>query len=156
MPAVSEGDMGRVPGRFAIAAAKYNAVIVDALLAGALDAFQRHGVGQDRLDVVKVPGSFELPLAARTMANTGRYAGVVCLGCVIRGDTDHYEYVCRAAADGILQIGLTTGVPVIFGVLTCETMDQAVERAGGSAGNKGTEAAVTAMEMASLLVKITC
>jgi len=140
-------------GRFAVVAARYNAVIVDALFAGALDAFRRQGVGEDRLDVVQVPGSFELPLVAQELAKTGKYAAVVCLGCVIRGDTDHYEYVCRAAAEGILQAGLSTGVPVIFGVLTCETMDQAVDRAGGSAGNKGAEAALTAIEMAGLLAK---
>jgi 6,7-dimethyl-8-ribityllumazine synthase len=151
MPTVSEGDMGRIPGRFAVVAAKYNAVIVDALLAGALDAFKRHGVREDRVKVVKVPGSFEIPLAAQELAKTGKYVGVVCLGCVIRGDTDHYEYICRAAADGISQVGLSTGVPVVFGVLTCETMDQAVDRAGGTAGNKGAEAALTAIEMAGLL-----
>jgi 6,7-dimethyl-8-ribityllumazine synthase len=150
MPA--EGD--RTFNRFAIVAAQYNAAIVDALWTGALDAFHRHGVGEDRVDVVKVPGSFELPLVAQELAKTGKYAAVVCLGCVIRGDTDHYEYVCRAATDGILQAGLSTGVPVIFGVLTCETMDQAVDRAGGNAGNKGAEAAATAMEMAGLLGKI--
>jgi 6,7-dimethyl-8-ribityllumazine synthase len=150
MPA--EGN--RTFNRFAIVAARYNAAIVDALLTGALDAFRRQGVGEDRVDVVKVPGSFELPLVAQEMAKTEMYTAVVCLGCVIRGDTDHYEYVCRAATDGILQVGLSTGVPVIFGVLTCETMDQAVDRAGGKAGNKGAEAAATAMEMADLLVKI--
>jgi 6,7-dimethyl-8-ribityllumazine synthase len=141
-------------GRFAVVAARYNAAIVEALLAGARDAFRRQGVGEDRVDVVQVPGSFELPLVAQKMAKTGKYVAVVCLGCVIRGDTDHYEYVCRAAADGILQAGLTTGVPVVFGVLTCETMDQAVDRAGGSAGNKGAEAALTAIQMAGILEKI--
>jgi 6,7-dimethyl-8-ribityllumazine synthase len=150
MPVVTNESLAK----FALVAARYNAVIVDALLAGALDAFRRQGAAEDRVDVVQVPGSFELPLVAQEMAKTGKYAAVVCLGCVIRGDTDHYEYVCRAAADGILQAGLTTGVPVIFGVLTCETMDQAVDRAGGSAGNKGAESALTAIEMAGLLAKI--
>src|SRR5262245_29355175 len=140
--------------RYVVVSSTYNAAIVDLLLAGALDAFRRQGVGEDRVDVVKVPGSFELPLVAQELAKTGRYAAVVCLGCVIRGDTDHYEYVCRAATDGILQAGLTTGVPVVFGVLTCETMDQAVDRAGGAVGNKGAEAALTAIEMAGLLSNI--
>jgi 6,7-dimethyl-8-ribityllumazine synthase len=148
----TEGN--RFSSRFAVVAARYNSVIVDALLSGALDAFRRQGVGEDRVDVVNVPGSFELPLVAQELAKTGTYAAVVCLGCVIRGDTDHYEYVCRAATDGILQAGLSTGVPVIFGVLTCETMDQAVDRAGGKTGNKGAEAAATAMEMAGLLANI--
>jgi 6,7-dimethyl-8-ribityllumazine synthase len=146
----------RSSNRFAVVAARYNSVIVDALLNGALETFRRQGVGEDRVDVVKVPGSFELPLVSQELAKTGKYAAVVCLGCVIRGDTDHYEYVCRAATDGILHVGLSTGMPVIFGVLTCETMDQAVDRAGGKAGNKGAEAAATAMEMADLLAKIRC
>jgi 6,7-dimethyl-8-ribityllumazine synthase len=152
--AVLEYDGSPPSGRFAVAAAKYNAAVVDAMLAGALDAFRRQGVGEDRLDVVKVPGSFELPFAARELAATGRYAGVICLGCVIRGDTDHYDYVCRAATDGILKVGLDTGVPVVFGVLTCDTMEQALDRAGGKVGNKGAEAAVTAVEMAFLKQKI--
>ena len=154
MPGLDEGKFTAPTGRFAVVAARYNSAIVDALLRGALDALRHQGVGEDRVDVVKVPGSFELPLTAQALAKTGQYAAVVCLGCVIRGDTDHYEYVCRAAADGILQAGLSTGVPVIFGVLTCETMDQAVDRAGGNAGNKGAEAAATAMEMAALLSRV--
>ncbi len=154
MPSVIEGDLSPPAGRFAVVAAKYNSVIVEPLLVGALDAFRRNGVGDDRVDVVKVPGSFEIPLIAQALAESGKYVAVVCLGCVIRGDTDHYEYVSRAASDGVLQAGLSTGLPVIFGVLTCETMEQAVDRAGGKAGNKGAEAAVTAIEMANLLTKI--
>src|SRR5262245_5356636 len=154
MPADAQDRTSVRSGRFAIVAAKYNAVIVDALVGGALEDFQRHGVTKDRIDVLKVPGSFELPLTAQALAKTGKYAAIVCLGCVIRGDTDHYDYVCRAAADGILQVGLQTGIPAIFGVLTCENMEQAVERAGGRVGNKGTEAATTALEMAGLLSAI--
>src|SRR5436190_15434608 len=115
-------NSSRPARRFAIVAAKYNTAIVDALLAGAIDTFRRQNVEQNCIEVVKVPGSYELPFAAQVLAKSGQFAAVVCLGCVIRGDTDHYEYVCRAAAEGILQVSLSTSVPVIFGVLTCETM----------------------------------
>ncbi|MFO0810010.1 MAG: 6,7-dimethyl-8-ribityllumazine synthase [Gemmataceae bacterium] len=154
MPTVYEGDFATPPGRFGIIAARFNAVVVDDLLAGALDAFKRHGVRDDAIDVVRVPGSFEIPLTAKTMAETKKYAAVVCLGAVIQGDTTHYDHVCSAATSGVLQAGLSTGVPVIFGVLTCATMEQAVNRAGGKAGNKGFEAAVVAVEMANLMQRL--
>ena len=141
-------------GRFAIVAAKFNAEIVDALLAGALDGFNRHGVPDDRIDLVRVPGSFEIPLVAQKLGESGKYAAVVCLGAVIKGDTDHYEYVCRAATDGIAQAALSCGVPVIFGVLTCTRWSRRIDRAGGKAGNKGFEAAVTAIEMVNLMKKL--
>jgi 6,7-dimethyl-8-ribityllumazine synthase len=128
--------------------------VVDRLLAGAQAALRRHGVAADAVHVVRVPGSFELPLTAQALASSGRYAAVICLGAVIQGDTDHYDYVCSAATSGISQAALKTGVPIIFGVLTCNTMEQALDRAGGKAGNKGAEAAVAALEMASLLGKI--
>lgn len=134
----------------AIIAAKFNAEIVDRLLEGAKTAFKKSGVPDSAVDIVRVPGAFELPLMAKTLASTGRYAAVICLGAVIRGDTDHYDYVCQAATHGILQAGLETGVPVIFGVLTCETEEQAMERAGGAHGNKGADAALAALEMAVL------
>jgi 6,7-dimethyl-8-ribityllumazine synthase len=149
-----EGDLSAPQGRFAVVAAKFNTEICDALLAGALDGFRRYGVPADRIDVVRVPGSFELPLVAQTLGDSGRYAAVVCLGAVIKGDTDHYEYVCQAATDGVLQAGLSCALPVIFGVLTCQTEEQALARAGGSEGNKGYDAAVTAIEMASLMKKL--
>ena len=155
MPTVYEGDVSPPPGRFAVVAARFNAVVVDALVAGALDAFRRHGVADDAVDVVRVPGSFEIPVVARRLADGRRYAAVVCLGAVIKGDTDHYDHVAAAAANGVLQAGVATGVPVIFGVLTCDTLEQAVNRAGGKAGNKGFEAAVTAVEMANLMRKLT-
>jgi 6,7-dimethyl-8-ribityllumazine synthase len=151
MANVIEGDLTPPAGRFAVVAARFNAVIVDDLVAGALDAFRRHGVAEDAVDVVRVPGSFEIPVIARRMGETGKYVGIVCLGAVIKGDTDHYDHVAAAATNGVLQAGLATGVPVIFGVLTCETLEQAVNRAGGKAGNKGFEAAVTAVEMANLV-----
>ena len=154
MPTVYEGDFATPPGRFAVVAARFNAVVVDDLLAGALDALKRHGVADDAIDVVRVPGSFEIPLTAKTLAESHNYAAVVCLGAVIQGDTTHYDHVCSAATSGVLQAGLSTGVPVIFGVLTCATMEQAVNRAGGKSGNKGFEAAVVAIEMVNLLAKL--
>lgn len=149
-----EGDTSPPAGRFAVVAAKFNAEVVDALLAGALDGLARHGVTEDRIDVVRVPGAFELPLVAQRLGKSGRYAAVVCLGAVIKGDTDHYEYVCRAATDGLLRAGLDCGLPVIFGVLTCQTDEQALARAGGKDGNKGYDAAVAAVEMVNLLKRL--
>ena len=149
-----EGDFNTPAGRFAIVAARFNAFIVDPLLAGAIDAFARHGVAAERVDVVRVPGSFEIPLLAHRLAERGPYAAVICLGCIIRGETDHYDHVAGAATNGVLNAGLKSGVPVIYGVLTCETLEQAIHRAGAKAGNKGYEAAVTAIEMANLLAKL--
>ena len=151
MPTVYEGTFAPPPGRFALVAARFNHVIVERLVHGALDGFRRHGVGDDALDLVWVPGSFEIPLVAQRLAASRRYAAVVCLGAVVRGDTDHYDHVAGGAASGIAQAALATGVPVIFGVLTCETLEQALNRAGAKAGNKGFEAAVTAVEMVNLL-----
>ncbi len=152
-----EGALSRPKGRFAIVASKFNREVVDKLVAGAFDALQRHGITKDAIDLVWVPGAFELPLAAQTVAGhlaRERYLAVICLGAVIRGDTDHYDYVCQAAADGILQAGLATGVPVLFGVLTCDTDEQALDRAGGKAGNKGFDVAIAAIEMVNLLKQL--
>ena len=154
MPNILEGDFSPPAGRFAIVAARFNAVVVDDLVAGALDGLKRHGVGDDRIDLVRVPGSFEIPLVAQTLGRSGKYAAVITLGAVIKGDTDHYDHVAGAATSGIAQAALASGVPVIFGVLTCDTLEQAVHRAGGKAGNKGYEAAVTAVEMVNLLRKL--
>ena len=153
MPTVIEGDFAPPAGRFAVVAARFNSVVVDRLLDGALDALRRHGVADDRVDVVRVPGAFEIPAVARRLGQGG-YAAVICLGCVVRGDTDHYDHVAGAAATGIAQASTACDVPVIFGVLTCNTMEQAIDRSGGKAGNKGFEAAVTAVEMVSLLGKL--
>ena len=153
MPTVIEGDFAPPAGRFAVVAARFNAVVVDRLVEGALDALRRHGVPDDRVDVVRVPGAFELPAVARRLGQGG-YAAVICLGCVVRGDTDHYDHVAGAAATGVAQAGLACDVPVIFGVLTCDTLEQAMQRAGAKAGNKGFEAAVTAVEMVNLMAKI--
>ena len=119
-----------------------------------MDAFKRHGVPEDRVDLVRVPGAFEIPLVAQRLAKGGKYAGIVTLGCVIRGDTDHYDHVAGSATSGILNAGLNSGVPVIFGVLTCDTLEQALHRAGAKAGNKGFEAALAAIEMANLFGKL--
>lgn len=155
MPNVIEGDFATPPGRFAVVAARFNALVVDHLTAGALDALRRHGVPDDRVDVVRVPGSFEIPLVAQRLGMSGVYQAVICLGCVIRGDTDHYDHVTSAATSGIAQAALKCGIPVIFGVLTCDTLEQAQQRAGAKAGNKGFEAAVTAIEMVNLMGKLT-
>jgi 6,7-dimethyl-8-ribityllumazine synthase len=148
---VIEGSLTPPPGRFAIVAARFNRLIVDSLVAGARDALSRHGVAEDAVDLAWVPGSVEIPLIAQRLAASGKYAAVICLGAIIRGDTDHYDHVASAATSGITQAGLTTGVPVIFGVLTCDTVEQALNRAGIKAGNKGFDAAVTAIEMVNLL-----
>lgn len=151
---IYEGDFSSPAGRFVLVAARFNGFIVDQLAAGATDALRRHGVCDDRIDLVRVPGSYEIPLVAQKLGQTGKYAAVICLGCVIRGDTDHYDHVAGAATSGIAQAGLACGVPVIFGVLTCDTLEQAIHRAGAKAGNKGFEAAVCAIEMVNLLRKL--
>ena len=116
-----EGSLTPPQGRFAVVASKFNQDVVERLVAGAMDALVRNGIAEDAIDLAFVPGAFELPLIAQRLAGSKKYAAVICLGAVIRGDTDHYDYVCKAATDGILQAGLATGVPVLFGVLTCET-----------------------------------
>ena len=134
-----------------IAVARFNEFITEKLLAGAIAGFTQHGVPDERITVVEVPGSFELPLVAKRLAASGRYAAVICLGAVIRGETAHFEHVAGQAAAGIARAAYDTGVPVIFGVLTTDTVEQAMNRAGLKLGNKGYEAAVGAIEMADLL-----
>ncbi len=153
MPTTIEADFSTPKGRFAIVAARFNGLVVDALVAGAVDALVRHGVDESKIDVLRVPGAFELATVARRLAKS-KYAGVVCLGCVIRGETDHYDHVAGAAASGIAAVAAKSDVPVIFGVLTCDTLEQAQQRAGAKAGNKGADAALTAIEMANLLAKL--
>jgi len=147
-----EGSLSAEGRTFAIVASRFNDFVVKALLEGALDAIRRHGGGV--VDVAWVPGSYEIPVAAREMATSGRYDAVVCLGAVIRGATAHFDYVASGAASGISSVALETGIPVIFGVITTETIEQAIERAGTKMGNKGFEAAVSAIEMADLMRKI--
>ncbi|MFN0169188.1 MAG: 6,7-dimethyl-8-ribityllumazine synthase [Bryobacteraceae bacterium] len=146
-----EGQFGAKGLRFAIAVAKFNSVITERLLAGALDALRRNGCADEDIVVLKVPGSWELPLVTRELAGQKRYDAIICLGAVIRGDTPHFDYVAGEAAKGIGQIAPQTGVPVAFGVLTCSNLEQAIDRAGGKSGNKGFDAAMTAIEMAHLM-----
>jgi 6,7-dimethyl-8-ribityllumazine synthase len=149
---VIEGHLTDSGGRFAIVAARFNEFIVSRLVAGCEDALRRHGIDTDsRVDLVWVPGAYEIPLVARKLADTQRYRAVITLGAVIRGSTAHFDYVAGEVAKGVSSSSLQTGVPIIFGVLTTDTIEQAVERAGTKAGNKGFEAGMTAIEMASLL-----
>src|SRR5947209_13308120 len=151
---IYEGTFAPPPGRFALVAARFNHFVVEHLVGGARDALVRHGVADGDIDVVWVPGSFEIPLVARRLAAGGEYAALICLGAVIRGDTDHYDHVAGEAAKGVAAAALATGVPVVFGVLTCDTLEQAINRAGAKAGNKGFEAALTAIEMVNLLRRL--
>lgn len=150
------GQLNRAEGSFAIVVARFNEAVTEQLLAGALDGFERHGVSHDRVDVASVPGSFEIPLVARRLAETGRYAAIVCLGAVIRGETAHFEHVAAQASAGVARASYDTGVPVIFAILTTDTVEQALNRAGLKSGNKGYEAAADAIEMADLLSQIAC
>jgi 6,7-dimethyl-8-ribityllumazine synthase len=151
MPKVFEGQLTAAGLRFAVVVSRYNSVITERLLAGAMDALTRTGADLGQVDVIKVPGSWEVPLAAQEAARANRYDAVVCLSAVIRGDTPHFDYVSAEAAKGVAHVGLETGVPVAFGVLTTNTLEQAIDRAGAKGGNKGFDAAMTAIEMANLL-----
>lgn len=135
-------------------AARFNQFVVEHLVNGALDGLRRHGVRDDAIDVVWVPGSFEIPVVAQRLAAGRSYSAVICLGAIIRGDTSHYDHVAAEAAKGVAQAALKTGVPVIFGVLTCDTLEQAINRAGAKSGNKGFDAALTAIEMVNLLKQL--
>lgn len=149
MNRVYEGKLLGQGLRFGIVVSRFNDFITNRLLGGALDTLQRHGVNADDIEVAWVPGAFEIPLAAKKMTGMG-YDGVICLGAVIRGATPHFDYIAAEVAKGIAQVGLETGVPVSFGVITTDTLEQAIERAGSKAGNKGADAALTALEMANL------
>ncbi|KAM5548326.1 6,7-dimethyl-8-ribityllumazine synthase, chloroplastic [Rosa sericea] len=138
--------------RFAVVVARFNEIITKPLLEGALTTFNNYSVQEEDIDVVWVPGSFEIGVVAQRLGSSGRYHAVLCIGAVIRGDTTHYDAVANSAASGVLSAGLKSGVPCIFGVLTCDNMEQALNRAGGKSGNKGAETALTAIEMASLFV----
>lgn len=151
MPKVIEGNLNAKGKKFAIISTRFNEFITSKLLDGALDAIKRHGGDADGTTVVWVPGAVEIPLVAQKLATSGKYNAVIALGCVIRGATAHFDYVCGEAAKGIGQVTLQTGVPVMFGVLTTENIEQAIERAGTKAGNKGFEVAVGAIEMANLM-----
>lgn len=151
LPPLLEGRLDDARGAaFAIVATRFNGFVVEPLLAGARDALERHGVAKERITVVRVPGSWELPLVARRLARSGRFDAVVALGAVIRGGTPHFEYVAGEMAKGLAAIQADLGVPVAFGVLTTDTIEQAIERSGTKAGNKGADAAIAAIEMVSL------
>ncbi|MEZ6057866.1 MAG: 6,7-dimethyl-8-ribityllumazine synthase [Planctomycetaceae bacterium] len=139
---------------FAIVVSRFNDLITTRLLEGAMSTLRRHGAPDDQISIVWVPGSFEIPLAAKRLAHGGQHQAVICLGAVIQGETSHHEYINAPMASALMQIGLDSGVPVLFGVLTVHSMDQAIDRAGGKAGNKGNEAALAAIEMVNLLPKL--
>ncbi len=148
---VIEGTYADPGGRFAVVAGRFNDFIVAQLIAGARDAFARHGIDpESRIDLVYVPGAYEIPLACQRLAQTGEYVAILSLGAVIRGSTPHFDYVAGEVAKGVAQAGMATNVPIIFGVLTVDTIEQAIERAGTKAGNNGWKAAMSAIEMASL------
>jgi 6,7-dimethyl-8-ribityllumazine synthase len=148
---VYEGKLTAEGLRFGIVVSRFNEFITSKLLEGALDALKRHGADMDGTEVAWVPGSFEIPLVAQKMARSGRYNAVICLGAVIRGSTPHFDYIAAEVTKGVATVSLSTGVPVVFGVITTDSIEQAIERAGTKMGNKGADAAVTAIEMANLM-----
>lgn len=151
---VYEGKLVAEGLKIGIVAARFNEFIVSKLVGGAEDALIRHGVKEEDIEIAWVPGAFEIPLIAKKMAKSGKYDGIVCLGTVIKGATSHYDYVCEEVSKGIAQVSLSEETPVAFGILTTDTIQQAIERAGTKAGNKGYDAAVTVIEMANLLTDI--
>ncbi len=151
---IIEGDFSTPKGRFAIVAGRFNGFVVEALVAGARDALVRHGVQDEAIDLVRVPGAWEIALAAHKLANSGKYAAVIALGAVIRGSTPHFDFVAGECAKGLAQSAYSSGVPVAFGVLTTDTIEQAIERSGTKAGNKGADAAMAVLEMVNLYGKL--
>ncbi|MBI4459831.1 MAG: 6,7-dimethyl-8-ribityllumazine synthase [Acidobacteria bacterium] len=146
-----EGGLTAAGLRFGVVVSRFNAFVTERLLQGALDALRRAGAGGDSVDIIRVPGSFEIPVAAKRLAETKRYNAIICLGAILRGETPHFEYISAEAAKGVAEAALGSGVPMSFGILTVETLEQAVDRAGLKSGNKGFEAAMTAIEMANLM-----
>lgn len=151
---VYEGKLISQGLRYGIVVGRFNEFIVSKLLGGALDGLKRHGVEEENIEVAWVPGAYEIPLVAKKMAKSNKYDAVICLGAVIKGSTPHFDYVCAEVSKGVATVGLNSEIPVIFGVLTTDSIEQAIERAGTKAGNKGYDAAVTAIEMANLLKEI--
>jgi 6,7-dimethyl-8-ribityllumazine synthase len=149
-----EGHLVAEGLRFGVVVGRFNEFITNRLLGGAMDALLRHGASEELIDVAWVPGAFEIPLAAAKMASSGRYDAVICLGAIIRGATPHFDYVAAEASKGIAKVGLDTAIPVIFGVITADTIEQAIERAGTKAGNKGWDAALSAIEMSNLMRRL--
>jgi 6,7-dimethyl-8-ribityllumazine synthase len=150
-PKIIEGQLSAAGFHFAIITARFNSFITDRLLTGALDALKRTGAADEDIEIIRIPGSWEFPITARAVAAQKRHDAIICLGAVIRGDTPHFEYVAGEAASGLARVAVETGVPVAFGVLTTNTVEQAVDRSGAKSGNKGFDAAMTAIEMASLM-----
>jgi 6,7-dimethyl-8-ribityllumazine synthase len=153
-PKVIEAELLTADLRFVLVAARFNDFVVEPLVRGALDALKRHGVLDEQIDIVRVPGAFELPIVVRKLAQSQRYDAIITLGAVIRGETPHFDFVAGECAAGISRIALEFGVPVAFGVLTTDTVEQAMDRAGGKAGNKGADCALVAIEMANLLRRL--
>jgi 6,7-dimethyl-8-ribityllumazine synthase len=153
-PKVIEGDMLARDLRFAFVAARFNDFVVEPLIRGAMDALKRHGATEKQIEIVRVPGAFDIPIVARKLALSRRYEALIALGAVVRGQTPHFDYVAGECASGLARIALESGVPIAFGVLTTDTMEQAVDRAGGKGGNKGADAALAAIEMANLLRRL--
>jgi 6,7-dimethyl-8-ribityllumazine synthase len=151
MANVYQGQLVAGKHRFGVVVSRFNEFITSKLLAGCLDTLERHGVNTDAVDVAWTPGAFEIPAIAKVMADSGKYQAVICLGAVIRGSTPHFDYIAAEVSKGIAQVGMASGVPTIFGVITTDTLEQAVERAGTKAGNKGADAAMSAIEMANLI-----
>lgn len=147
------GDFNSGDATFGIAVARFNSFVVESLLEGAIDTLQRHGVDDASIEIVRVPGAFELPVMVQAMANSGKYNAVIALGAVIRGSTPHFDIVADASAKGLASIALDTGMPIVNGIITTDSIEQAIERSGTKAGNKGAEASVTAIEMVSLMSK---
>lgn len=154
MPQELKGDLVVGKQRFALVVSRFNNFITDKLLSGATDTLQRHGCPDNQITVVRVPGSYELPLTAKKLVAAGGYDAVICLGCVIRGQTPHFDYIASECAKGIAQVALESGTPVAFGVITADTLEQAIERAGAKTGNKGSDAALTAIELVNLYAQI--
>jgi len=154
MPRVFEGQLGGVDGKYAIVVSRYNDNITSKLLEGAVETLKSHGIPDESIDVAWVPGAWEIPLIAERLAENESYAAVICLGAVIKGETTHDEHINRQVSASLGQLGLDTGLPVVFGILTCNTMEQAIHRAGGNVGNKGVECAEAALRMVSLLSKL--
>jgi len=151
---VIEGDFVQCSGRYALVVARFNGFVVESLVEGAVDTLRRHGIPPEDIVIIRVPGAYEMPLAVKRVAETGEYNAIIALGAVIRGGTPHFEYVAGEAASGLGAISLDSDIPVSFGVLTVDSIEQAIERSGTKAGNKGADAAITALEMVSLFTKL--
>ena len=154
MPNIIEGMLTVNDEKFCIIVARFNEFISSKLLSGAIDELVRHGTTKENIHIIWVPGAFEIPLIAKKAAKTSKYNSIITLGAVIKGSTSHYDYVCAEVSKGVASVGLETGIPIIFGVLTCDNIEQAIERAGTKAGNKGADAAKSAIEMSNLISKI--